>query len=85
MMNNQSLGKLSPLYHDISMINLDIFINDHVYPTRINFPLTVDVVYTWKYRGPHILNIICANKMKLCVYNTYVLQGKAALWIKKFS
>ena len=34
---------------------------------------TVDVVYTWKYGGPHILNIICAIKMKLCVYNAHVL------------
>ena len=23
--------------------------------------------------GPHILNTICANEMKLCVYNAYVL------------
>ena len=34
---------------------------------------TVDVVYTWKYGGPHILITICANEMKLCVYNAYVL------------
>ena len=34
---------------------------------------TVDVVYTWKYGGPHILTTICANEMKLCVYNAYVL------------
>ena len=34
---------------------------------------TVDVVYTWKYGGPHIITIICANEMKLCVYNAYVL------------
>ena len=35
-----------------------------------HFPFnTVDVVYTWKYGGPHILNTICANEMKLCVYN----------------
>ena len=34
---------------------------------------TVDVVYTWKYGGPNILITICANKMKLCVYNAYVL------------
>ena len=33
---------------------------------------TVDVVYTWKYGGPHILITICANEMKLCVYNAYV-------------
>ena len=36
---------------------------------------TVDVVYTWKYGGPHILNTICVNEMKLCVYNVYVLWG----------
>ena len=29
---------------------------------------TVDVVYTWKYGGPHILITFCANEMKLCVY-----------------
>ena len=34
---------------------------------------TVDVVYTWKYGGPHILITFCANEMKLCVYNAYVL------------
>ena len=34
---------------------------------------TVDVVYTWKCGGPHILITICANEMKLCVYNAYVL------------
>ena len=34
---------------------------------------TVDVVYTWKYGGPHIIITICANEMKLCVYNAYVL------------
>ena len=34
---------------------------------------TVDVVYTWKYRGPHILITICTNEMKLCVYDAYVL------------
>ena len=34
---------------------------------------TVDVVYTWKYGGPHILNSICANEMKPHVYNAYVL------------
>ena len=34
---------------------------------------TVDVVYTWKYVGPHILITICANEMKLCVYDAYVL------------
>ena len=34
---------------------------------------TVDVVYTWKYGGPHILDTICVNEMKLCVYNAYVL------------
>ena len=34
---------------------------------------TVDVVYTWKYRGPHIVTTICANEIKLCVYNVYVL------------
>ena len=34
---------------------------------------TVDVVYTWNYGGPHILTLICANDMKLCVYNAYVL------------
>ena len=32
-----------------------------------------DVVYTWKYGGPHILTTICANEMKLCLYNAYVL------------
>ena len=36
---------------------------------------TVDVVYTWKYGDPHILNSICANEMKPHVYNIYVLQG----------
>ena len=34
---------------------------------------TVDVVYTWKYGGPHIVTTIYANEMKLCVYNAYVL------------
>ena len=34
---------------------------------------TVDVVYTWKYGGPHIIITICANEMKLYVYNAYVL------------
>ena len=34
---------------------------------------TVDVVYTWKYGGPHIVTNICANEMKLYVYNAYVL------------
>ena len=37
------------------------------------FSNTVDVVYTWKYGGPHIIITICANEM--CVYNAYVLQG----------
>ena len=39
------------------------------------FTATVDVVYTWKYGGPHILNTVYANEMKLCVYNAYVLKG----------
>ena len=34
---------------------------------------TVDVVYTWKYGGPHIIITICGTEMKLCVYNAYVL------------
>ena len=34
---------------------------------------TVDVVYKWKYGGTHILDTICANEIKLCVYNAYVL------------
>ena len=34
---------------------------------------TVDVVYTWKYGGPHIVTTICANEMKLCLYNAYVI------------
>ena len=34
---------------------------------------TVDVVHTWKYGGRHILDTICANEMKLSVYNAYVL------------
>ena len=34
---------------------------------------TVDVIYTWKYGGPHIKITICANDVKLCVYNAYVL------------
>ena len=34
---------------------------------------TVDVVYTWKYGGPHILDTICVNEIKLFVYNAYVL------------
>ena len=34
---------------------------------------TVDAVQTWTYGGPHILNIICANEIKLCVYDAYVL------------
>ena len=42
--------------------------------TRAHIPApTVDVVYTWKYGGPHIITTICANEMKLCVYNGYVL------------
>ena len=32
------------------------------------FIYTVDV-YNWKYGGPHIVITICANEMKLCVYN----------------
>ena len=28
---------------------------------------------TWKYGGPHILITVCANEMKLCEYNAYVL------------
>ena len=34
---------------------------------------TVDVFKIWKYGGPHTPSIICANEMKLCVYNAYVL------------
>ena len=34
---------------------------------------TVDVVYTWKYGGPHTMTTIYASEMKLCVYNAYVL------------
>ena len=34
---------------------------------------TVFVVYTWRFGGPHILITVYANKMKLCVYNAYVL------------
>ena len=36
-------------------------------------PDTVDVVYTWRYGGPHILITIYANEMKRCVCNAYVL------------
>ena len=41
--------------------------------TKSEVEYTVDVVYTWKYGGPHIPITICANEMKLCVYNAYVL------------
>ena len=43
------------------------------YRETVVYEVTVDVVYTWKYGGPHILITICANEMKLCVYNAYVL------------
>ena len=36
---------------------------------------TVDVVFTWKHKGPHILNTIHTNEIKLCVYNVYVPKG----------
>ena len=43
---------------------------------KLFFPeSTIDVVYTWIYGGSHIITTICANEMKLCVYNTYVLKG----------
>ena len=36
-------------------------------PSVIVSAYTVDVVYTWKYGGPHILNSIRVNEIKLCV------------------
>ena len=33
----------------------------------------VDVLYTWNYGGPHILDTIRTNKMNFCGYNAYVL------------
>ena len=41
-------------------------------PHLLNFG-TVDVVFTWTCGGPHIITTICANEIKLCVYNAYVL------------
>ena len=47
---------------------------------------TIDVVYTWKYGGPHIQTTICVNEMKLYVDNAYVLLSlqwdMAALWLE---